>query len=80
MDALKKDLTSHLPKDLIRLLALELDKKSLINLCTSSKRFNEILCNDSSFWREKLEKDFPRYMSIIPKNVDYRRYYMAFKK
>ena len=45
--------------NLLRLLALELDMPSLLNLCLSSKRLNREICQNNHFWRNKLYKDYP---------------------
>ena len=47
-----------LPKDIIVLLALELDISDVLTYCKLSKRFNNAVCNNFSFWYNKLFKDF----------------------
>ncbi len=48
-----------LPKDVTMEMALNLSPPALINFCTSSKKSNQV-CNSDSFWRRKLEKDYPK--------------------
>ncbi|GAG79205.1 unnamed protein product, partial [marine sediment metagenome] len=47
-----------IPKDIIVLLALELDISDVLTYCRLSKRFNNAVCNNFSFWYNKLFKDF----------------------
>jgi len=49
---------SHLPKDVLMLLALEMDIEYVINLCQSSSLFNNKICKDNHFWLNKLFKEF----------------------
>ena len=46
-----------LNKDLIRLLAMELDSWELLQFCQTSKKYSEIC---KSVWRNKIRKDFPK--------------------
>ena len=46
-------------KDIILSYVLDLDLKSIYQLCKSSKKFNNAICNSNIFWRKKLEKDYP---------------------
>ena len=48
-----------LHKDILILIALELEYYDIINLCKSHVKFNEkIYKQDNDFWRNKLLKDF----------------------
>ena len=48
----------NLPKDMLYLLALDLDMATLAAYCRSNKRFNNIACDNEVFWINKLKKDF----------------------
>ena len=48
------------PKDVIILIALELDTPEILKLCRTSKKFNNALCKNDFFW---LRKDYP-YLNI----------------
>lgn len=48
-----------LHKDVIPLIAIDLDLNSLNKLCQTSKNFNKYICQSSTFWRQKLLKEFP---------------------
>ena len=50
----------RLPRDLIQLIAIDLDYGTILKLCYASKRFNEIICKSPNFWRNKLSKEFPK--------------------
>lgn len=58
----------QLPADVMALMALELDTPSILNYCLSNKRFNEVICNSQTFWRNKFTKDYPG-VRAIPKSV-----------
>ena len=60
----------NLNKDELILIALELDTPSLLKLCQSNKRFNNIVCNNQNMWRNKLIKDFPVYYE---ENIHHRQ-------
>ena len=69
-----------LPKDLLIQLALELDLPSILNYCRSSKKFNNLICNNYTFWMNKHIRDFnwnytgPKTLSAIKesyKNLSY---------
>lgn len=51
-----------LNKDVLLLLAMQMDLPTLNNFCRTSKRINEKVCNNDIFWRNKLEKDFPGFI------------------
>ena len=48
----------RLPKDLILKLALELDLPSVLSYCRSSKKFNNLICDNYIFWINRHLKDF----------------------
>lgn len=49
---------SQLPKDVVRLLGLNMTLESLGRLCQSSKYYNDFLCANELFWREKVRIDY----------------------
>src|SRR5680860_1594258 len=49
---------NKLPKYILFTLALELDLPDILTYCRLSKRFNNAVCNNFSFWYNKLFKDF----------------------
>ena len=65
-----------LDKNLIALLALELDLKTLSSLCLLSKRFNLNICQSNSFWINKLKKDFNIIFNEIPYKQKSKLYYI----
>ena len=75
---------SSLHKDPTLLIALELSPKDLLNLCKSSKRFNDLICNNDNFWRMKLVRDFnftnfTKVENLTPKQI-YKQLYDNCKK
>jgi len=51
--------------NILRKIALELPAYDLVSLCVSKKSFYKDICNNSQFWRMKLEKDFPEAFNHI---------------
>lgn len=62
-------------RDSIKLIALELDLPTLINLCNTSKKFNDFICKDKLFWKNKLNKDYPNTRNKFSK--DFRKIYTS---
>jgi hypothetical protein len=48
-----------LPKDVLVLLAIDLDYADILRLCKSSSRMNRFVCQNENFWRNKLYKIYP---------------------
>jgi len=58
-----------LNKDILFLIALELDLQSLLNLCDTYSRVNELICEKNAFWLTKLNQEFPNWKDFkINKN------------
>jgi hypothetical protein len=54
-----------IPSDVIRHIALFLSPRDVLSLCLSGKRFNDIIGNCSSFWRNKIKIDFPKQIYSV---------------
>lgn len=50
---------NNLPKDLLIVLALNLEYEEILNLCQTNKRVNDIVCKNKLFWKQKLVKEYP---------------------
>ena len=48
-----------LPKDIVALLAIDLDYVDILKFCRSSSRMNRFICQNEDFWRNKLYKTYP---------------------
>ena len=48
-----------LPKDVLMMLALDLNLPDIVRLCRTSSRIDKDVCENSYFWRQKISKDFP---------------------
>ena len=46
----------NLPKDVLFLLAIEMNYADILNFCKSSKRIDEYVCKNKFFWLNKLSK------------------------
>ena len=47
-----------LPDEIILQIALFEPLNNIDQLCLTSQRFNNLICNNNYFWREKFVKDF----------------------
>ena len=47
-----------LPDEKIIEIALFLPLSGIYKLCLTNKRFNDIICDNDYFWREKFQKDY----------------------
>ena len=50
-----------LGRDVLVLLAIELDYSDILKFCNSSNRINNLVCKNNDFWRNKLYRDYPEY-------------------
>lgn len=72
-------------KDILILLALEMDAETISKLCRTSKRVNELICKDQMFWRKKLEKERPGLLDLVSvsiwnkKPINYKQIYADLK-
>jgi transposase-like protein len=61
---MERDLTldaiERLPPDAIRNIALTLSPEDINHWCRASRKFNNAICKDNSFWKNKLRQDFPK--------------------
>ena len=68
----------NLPKDVLTLLALEMDLPSIISFCSSNKRINNTICKKDIFWRNKIEKERPIFLktfSNVLNAISFRQLY-----
>lgn len=52
------DLFLTLPREIMRIMALNMHLKDLTNSCQASQRFNQLICEDEQFWADKTLQDF----------------------
>ena len=66
-----------LPKDVVALLAIDLDYVDILKLCRSSSRMNRFLCQNEDFWRNKLYKTYPFARKLQEKFpiTNFRKFY-----
>ena len=65
---------SSMPRELMIKLALDMDVKDILALCQTSKRFNEVICNDNELWRKLIERDFGVKNVYEPSKSRYEEY------
>ena len=65
---------SYLPHELIDDIALQnLKVEDIIHLCETNQTYNQLLCQNQSFWRRLYLRDFKRLPSDV---TDYKQAYM----
>lgn len=67
-------------KEILILLALELDLKSLLKFCQTNKKINKIICDNDIFWKNKIEKERPEFLSKIYEHLNFKTYKDLYKK
>jgi hypothetical protein len=68
----------ELSDDTIKYIALMMDIPDVISLCTSSSRFNRLICQNQNYWMNKLVKDFPDIEFNLFEIQDYKQYYFEY--
>lgn len=87
---------TEFPKDLIILTSLELDMQTILNLCLSSRNFNNNICGNNNFWINKLKHDYDinfdqsearslrhspkEYYKYVYEFINSRRKYISYEK
>ena len=61
------------------MIAIDLDIPSLIKLCSTNKRINSLICENATFWRNKLNKEYPNTIRKFPSKSDFRKIYFSLK-
>ena len=64
----------NLPKDLIMSIALEYDMPTLLSTCLTSRRMKEIICDNETFWMNKLRRDYPETFNNLAKKDSGNRF------
>ena len=67
-----------IPNDILTLFALDSDLKSIINLCKTSKKVNDSICNNELFWKQKLQREY--YDIDISNVTEYKNLYLYLKR
>lgn len=49
----------RLPPNVVRQIAQDMPYQQIVNLCLTSTRLNEIICQYDLFWLNQIQKDFP---------------------
>lgn len=70
----------NLPKNVLFQMALEYNLHELLNFCRISKKINNNVCNNQTFWMKKLSNDYEIYNDIpdkykLEKGFNYKSYY-----
>ena len=65
----------NVSKDVLFMIAIDMDYPDILKFCSSSKRINRDICANNSFWRNKLYKKYPFLLSHIQKRNDLKFLY-----
>jgi hypothetical protein len=57
------DAFASVPSDVVRVIALGMTLDAIAKTCLTSKRFNELICNNEDFWRLRLQQDYGKQFS-----------------
>lgn len=60
---------SKLPPDVLRVTALNLPLRDILNLCETNKQYQQAICNSKSFWEALFIREVDEKISI-PDNAD----------
>ena len=66
-------------KNVLMLIALELDMPSLYKLCSTNKKMNKLVCGNQMFWMRRLNKEYPNTIGKFPLKSDFRDIYLSLK-
>jgi hypothetical protein len=64
-----------LPKDIIASTALLLNLSDIAALCETSDAFNKNVCQNDTFWLNKILHDFPNYIDFRDPTLTYKEIY-----
>ncbi len=68
-----------LPVDILMLIALDMETPEILQLCRTSTKLNQSICNNPNFWRNKIIKDFK--INFGPKDVKtLKEYYILLSR
>lgn len=67
-----------LSKDSIQDIAFSLSLKDIFNLGRTSRRLNQVICRDESFWRRKFTQEFFNYQNYQEYRGSWRQLYFDF--
>jgi hypothetical protein len=73
---LTKTNINSLPPDVIQKIALDFTYDEIRKLCRVSKRFEKLVCNSDTFWRNKLVRDFPDSREYIHEVEEPKKEYL----
>lgn len=68
----------RMDKNVMRIMALDLDLPSVLSLCRGNKRLNKEICDSQLFWRDKLHQDYPLTRKF--QKGDFKRIYESLRK
>jgi hypothetical protein len=74
-EEITEGLIVKLPGDALRNIAMGMDYPDIIHWCQTAKKFNNLICNDTMFWNNKLRQDFPEKFKDLSNKDDAKNEY-----
>ena len=77
---MKGDKLSRLYPDLLIEIVIELDDKSILDLCTRNKEINRKICDNDIFWWKRFYRKYGKYIDndkyrLKPEEISWKKYY-----
>lgn len=70
----------NLPEEILRIIAVFVNYRDLMNLCMGSKRLKEKICDNNNFWKDKTYHDFEGLYDINEDTIDWKNLYKNFRQ
>ena len=70
----------NVSKDVLFMIAIDMDYPDILKFCSTSKRINRDICANNNFWRNKLYKKYPFLLPHIQKRNDLKFLYRDVEK
>ena len=70
----------NLPEEILRIIAVFVNYRDLMNLCMGSKRLKEKICDNNNFWKDKTYHDFEGLYDIDEDTMDWKNLYKDFRR
>jgi hypothetical protein len=67
-------------KDVLFLIAIEMEYPDILRFCSTSARINKYICANNDFWRNKLYRKYPFLLSHIQQRNDLKSLYRDVEK
>jgi hypothetical protein len=63
-----------IPNEILREILMELNLPDVLKICSSNRQIS-LICNSDTFWKQRLERDYPLAKNIL--NIPYKNFYIG---